>query len=238
LHSGGGYGYSADQRWIPEYGVGAVVLMNQQRGLAASALTNSALELMIRAKYGDVPQVRPIASASRPVVAVARELLRWIEGTYKGGGLVTFRVEEGHLFRVVGDEKHKLDAHSATEFSSGLRKYTFDLDQSGKSKGVHVVDPNYSSNGVEYWAVNDTPTDEPGPNRREWSDYVGQYRGSSYGSNVETNVSIRNGYLYSSWGGGLKLNEYRPGVFFNPDGESVIFLGVRMSLGNRPFIKT
>ena len=238
LHTGGGYGYSADQRWIPEYGIGAVVLMNQQRGLAASALANSALELMIRAKYGEIPQGRPAHSVNSPVIATNTELLRRLEGTYKADGLVTFRVDEGQLFHVAGSETNKLNAHSPTEFTSGHRKYTFDLDERGKPRGVQVVAPNYSSNGVEYWAVNDTPTDQPGPDRREWSKYIGQYTGHSYGSSVEINISRRNGYLYTSWGGVLKLIEYRPGIFFNADGEALIFQGQRMSLGNRPFVKT
>lgn len=238
LHSGGGYGYSADQRWMPDYGIGAVVLTNQQRGLAASALTNSALELMIRAKYGDIPQVRAIASVNRPVFSLAPELLRRLEGTYKAGGLVTFRVEGDQLFQIVGNEKQRLDAHSRTEFTSAQRRYTFDLDRNGKPKGVQVVAPNYNSNGAEYWGFNDSPTDELGPNRREWSDYIGHYAGKSYGSSIETNVSIRNGHLYTNWGGGLRLKEHGQGIFFNAEGEAVIFQGNRMSLGNRPFVKS
>lgn len=78
-----------------------------------------------------------------------------------------------------------------------------------------------------------------------------------YGSLITTKVLLRNDYLYLSWGGGLKLTEYQPGppqfkeagllsnpqstirnsLFFTAEGESVKFVGDRMSLGNRPFFK-
>lgn len=238
LHSGGGYGYSADQRWIPEYGIGAVAVMNQQRGLAASSLTNSALELMIKTKYGEVPRNKPASLTNQSIVSLAPESMKRFEGTYKGGGLVSFEVKDGNLFQVIGNEKQKLDALGPTTFISGPRKYSFELDKRGKPQGVQVIDPGYSGNGVEYWSINDTPTDERGPFQEEWSKYVGQYRGSSYGSSVETNISTKNGYLYTSWSGGLKLKHYRDNVFFDTEGEAVIFQGDRMSLGNRPFVKS
>jgi CubicO group peptidase (beta-lactamase class C family) len=46
-----------------------------------------------------------------------------------------------------------------------------------------------------------------------------------------------NGYLYLRDGGGLKLFEYKPGIFFTADGEAVIFHGDRMLLSNTPYLK-
>src|SRR5262245_46230601 len=50
-------------------------------------------------------------------------------------------------------------------------------------------------------------------------------------------VMIKNGYLYLEGWGGLKLTEYKPGLFFTADGEAVIFQNDRMFLGNRPYLK-
>jgi CubicO group peptidase (beta-lactamase class C family) len=236
LHSGGGYGYSVDQRWIPEYGVGAVVLTNQRVSSPSGSIANRALELMIESKLGSVPKNKPIVYAKKPAISIDAKLLRRLEGTYKNSGN-TFRVEEGSLYRISDKEKFKLDALNPTEFTSGSQKYTFSLDASGKAQGVEVLDPNYSNNGLEYWPVNDSPHDEPGANRSEWRAYVGEYATKSYDGVLKTQVAIKNGYLYLSWNGGLKLGEYKPGLFFTAEGEAVIFQQNKMLLGNRPFLK-
>jgi CubicO group peptidase (beta-lactamase class C family) len=44
-------------------------------------------------------------------------------------------------------------------------------------------------------------------------------------------------FAYVGWQGDLKLTEYKPGLFFTADGESVVFQGDRMLFGNRPFLK-
>ena len=97
------------------------------------------------------------------------------------------------------------------------------LTKKTKAKGVLVIDPDYSSNGAEYWPLNDTPSDPPGPDREVWRKHVGSYVGTSYGREVKTDVLLKNGYLYVSRGGGLRLHEYKPNLFFTTEGEAVIF---------------
>jgi hypothetical protein len=84
---------------------------------------------------------------------------------------------------------------------------------------------------------NNSPDEEAGPNKKEWQDFVGEYSCAVCGSASKASVTIKNGYLYLERSGGLKLIEYKPGVFFTADGEAVIFQGVRMSLFNTPFQK-
>ena len=55
FHGGGGYGYSTDQRWVPEYKFGVVTLSNGDGGDDFVAdLADKALSDMIRAKLGSL----------------------------------------------------------------------------------------------------------------------------------------------------------------------------------------
>ena len=91
--------------------------------------------------------------------------------------------------------------------------------------------------GIEFLPANDLLGEQPGPNRPEWKQVLGEYTGRTHEHISKTTVSVRNGYLYISWQGGLKLIEYKPGLFFTADGEAVSFQGDRMMPGNRPFSK-
>lgn len=234
-HGGGGYGYSAIQMWMPEYQIGAVVLTNSsQGGAVTNTIANRAFDLMVETKAGSVPPIKALKFTDKPTVTVDLQLLRRLEGTYKPrGGLVSFKVQDGNLFYVAGNNAVKLDAHGPTEFTSSIRKFTFYLDESGKPIGVQDSTPS----GVEFLLINDRPGDQVGANKPEWQKFVGEYSNKLYRDTIKTSVAIKNGYLYASWGGELKLTEYELGLFFTADGEAVIFQGDRMSLGNRPFLK-
>jgi CubicO group peptidase (beta-lactamase class C family) len=233
-HNGGGYGYSTSQIWMPEYQLGVVVLTNSaQGGSAASGLAYEALGAMIKAKYSPLPEIPLLRIIDRPIITLEAERLRRLQGNYKHrGGLAVFTLEEGSLYYISGREKLKLNPHSPTEFSASNRKFTFELDKLGRPKGVQL----FALYGVEYWPVSERPDDEAGPNNREWQEYLGDYTSKSFGNIIK--VVIERGYLYlSGWQGGLRLTDYRPGLFFTADGEAVMFQNGRMSLGYRPFQK-
>ena len=233
-HSGGGFGYSTQQYWMPEYNIGVVVMANAQSGSMVQGIADRALLLMMQAKNGAVPRDKPVTYAVAPVVTLSAPHLHQLEGTYKSrNNLVTFRVEDGSLVYVFGNDKLKLEAHSPVEFTSANRKYVFSLDEAGNARGVLFL----SLYETDYMPINDRPSDQVGVPRPEWQAYVGEYQGQLYGSPVTTRVFLKNGYLYVSWGGGLKLTEDQPGLFFTTEGESVSFAGDRMSLGNRPFVR-
>src|SRR5262249_41621920 len=223
------------QWWIPEHQVGIVILTNSAQGGAITGGTaERVLQQMIEAKYGYSPRGEPIKFTDKPIITAETKLLQRLEGTYKPrGGVVTFKVKEGSLYTISGNNEVKLNAHSPTEFTSPGRKYTFELSQEGKPKGLNM----FSGGGVEFMPINDCPNDEPGLNKQEWQNFVGEYTGKIYGDTIKTKVMIKNGCLYLSRDGGLKLIEYKPGLFFTADGEAVIFEKDRMSLGNRPFLK-
>src|SRR5262245_24537329 len=239
-HGGGGYGYNSYLSWLPEYQIGVVVLANAIR-LADNLpweISDKALAMMTQAKHGPALTDKPLVPSGGPIVSLKAEQLRRLEGTYshRAGSVLTFKVEEGALFYIYGGSKVKLNAHSATEFTFSTQTFSFHLDRAGKVTGVLVQG---FRNVGEFMPINDHPDDPPGPNRPEWQAYVGEYTGKLFGTSFPSRatVSIKNGYLYVKREGWLKLTEYEPGLFFSSDGESVRFLGDRMSYANQPFVK-
>jgi CubicO group peptidase (beta-lactamase class C family) len=236
-HSGGGLGFSAEQRWIPAYGVGVIVLANQQENANTSGVAGSVIQLMLRAKLGAEPENAPPERDGQTGVNVAHERLRRLEGEYKSSGpLVTFAVRDGRLHHITGTDTIGLTALDENEFFVGRRVYRFREGSGGGVSGVEVIDPNYSSNGNEFWALNRSPRDRPVPNRPEWSAYVGQYEVTSYGTRWVVSVSVRGGYLETSWRGGLRLTQFSPRLFFTPEGEVFEFRSDgALIVGNRRF---
>jgi CubicO group peptidase (beta-lactamase class C family) len=106
----------------------------------------------------------------------------------------------------------------------------------GEQPGAAMVyHQNYGNSYNNFYFFNDSPTDEPGPDKLEWDKYVGQYdfvvKGEKLGS-VE--VTRRNGYLYY---GEQKLTEYEEGLFFMYDGWELNFNGPTPRAGHLPIVK-
>jgi len=238
-HGGLGYGYNSYLSWLPDYQIGVVVLANAARltDNLAWEVSNQALLMMTQAKYGSTLLDKPLSPSGGPIVSLQAEQLRRLEGTYshQAGSVVTFKIEADALFFIWGGSKVKLDAHSATEFTSDTHTFIFQLDRAGMVKGVLAQGWRHVG---EFWPINDHPDDPPGPNKPEWQAYVGEYSGKLGGAIPwRATVSIKNGYLYVKRDGWLKLTEYEPGLFFSSDGEPVRFQGDRMSSANQPFVK-
>jgi hypothetical protein len=231
FHGGGGYGYSTDQRWVPEYRVGVATLTNGDGGDEFVAdLAGQVLNEMIRAKRGGLPPDRPLPWTREPIVTPSREELRRLEGTYLvGAQLTAFRLEGDRLHVVRGKRAEPLDAHSPTRLSRGANLYEFLLDRRGRVR--EALNPG--DNGVSFLIPNDAPTDPPGPARPEWDRFAGVYQAKAYGQDDEVRVAPKNGYLY--WDGRLKLAEFRPGLFFTADGDSVQFREDAVDFANRRY---
>lgn len=226
---------------MPEHKIGVVLLTNQDAAHNAPELSSRVVELMLAAKLGALPKNKPVSPTDKPDVSPDESALRRFEGTYLlyEGILFRFKYEKGNLFHIVGSDKLKLDALSPIEFAFGSRRYKFSLGESGKPKGVQIIDdyydPQTAETSVIYLPVNDTPTDARGSNKPEWSRLVGKYAGTFFGSASEAKVSLENGYLYSN--GELRLAEIKPDSFIRADGEAVIFKDEQLSVGNKIYVR-
>jgi CubicO group peptidase (beta-lactamase class C family) len=246
LHAGGGAGYLTSQMWTPEYQVGVVVLTNSESGNPSNIAAEVLLQ-MIEAKYGPDSQTAPAKLADKPIITVDTKLLQRLAGTYKfstyqeafKGYLATFKVKEDGLYLVPETYEVRLNAHGPTEFTKRGFKFIFILDEKGKPRGVQYLYPSASGYSVEFWPFNDNPDEEAGPDKKEWHGLVGEYSRYKINTHGSPNINVmtKNGYLYFKDQGGLKLDEYKPGLFFTPDGEAVVFQGDRMLYGNVPYLK-
>ncbi len=167
FHGGGGYGYSTDQRWVPEYGLGVVVLSNGAEGDNFVAdLADRALQAMIRAKRGNLQPDEAFPWTREPVLSLRPEQLRRLEGSYMvGAQLIVFRVEGDRLHILRGKRDEPIVAHSPTRFSRGGDLYEFLLDDRERVRELR----NHGDNGVSYFVPNDSPGEPGGPAKPEWA---------------------------------------------------------------------
>jgi len=237
-HAGAGAGYRTYHMWTPEYQVGVVVLMNSESG-DPQRIALGVFQQMIEAKYGPDSRTGSTKFTDKPIITVDTKLLQRLEGTYqlREELLVAFKVKKDGLYVVSGTNEGRLNAHSPNEFSFRGSKFTFILDEKSRPKGVQVLSSSGYDSNVEFMPFNDNPDEGAGPNKKEWQDFVGEYSHEADGDTFNVSVMIKNGYLYLDRLGGLKLFEYKPGLFFTPDGEAVIFPGDRMSLFNYGYTK-
>jgi CubicO group peptidase (beta-lactamase class C family) len=240
-HGGHGFGISTHYRLLPEHKIGVVLLTNQDVAHHAPDLAGHVIELMLTAKLGALPKNKPVITSGMAVVSPDEAALKRLEGTYllSEGILFHFKYEKGGLFHIVGGERQKLDAYSPTDFTRRGRRYKFTLNDNGRPKGVQILDSDYdpqtAENSVIRLSVNDTPADERGPNKPEWSRLVGKYSGTFIGGGSQIKVSVKNGHLYLN--DGLKMTEVRPDLFVTADGEAIIFKGEQLSVGNKLYSK-
>jgi len=239
-HGGLGYGISAHYRFLPEHGIGVVLLTNQDAAHNAPDLASRIIELMLAARLGAVPKNQPL-NPGKSTITLDDSALRRLEGTYLlyEGIVFRFKYERGKLFHLVGNEKLELEAHSSTEFTRGSRRYRFVLAENGKPKGVQIFDPYYdpqtAENSVTYLPVNDTPADKGGLIKPAWSRHIGGYAGTFIDATTEAKVSLENGYLYLNRA--QRLTEARPDLFFTADGDAVIFKDAALTVGNKLYSK-
>lgn len=220
-HSGGGFGYSAIQTWVPAHGLGIAILANSPDANTAG-LSAATLEAFLREKLGYLPAWTRPPEVDLPVIPLPAGLLDRLTGTYKGRwGVLSLARNGTSLVATTTGVVIPLNAHSETLFSSpnndGPVILQFRLDESGNA--ISATQP-----GDETWFVNDRPGEPAGPDLPEWARYEGRYA-QGYAS---YRIERRNGYLYALQGTDpVKLAEYRPGLFFTPDGHSFLFDGDR-----------
>ena len=257
-HGGGGFGYNTIMKWIPEYKLGIVILSNAINN-DVYQLADQALMLEQELKTGIAPQrpQRPTGSTvGKPAVTLDERVLRNLQGTYRGRFfMASFEVRDGSLhLDYIGGKSTKLRAVSATEFSDDSSEdnntWTFQLDASGKPKGVLLL----GDRGAEYLPLNDQPNENRGPDRAEWKAWTGVYAesiigavwqpaGRAYvatviGPEFKIEVAVRNGYLYLIDGeSALKLTEWKPDLFFTSVGDTVQFQPGRAIIGNVAYLR-
>lgn len=232
-HGGGGYGYSTMQAWLPEYRIGVVVLANAGDIGFSDELANEVFRKMLEIKNPSLA-TQAKAKNQNKNFAQSSEAPKKFEGNYKTyNRVVSVLAENRTLVLQRGNNKTTLKPTDKNTFATESGELLlFSFNKNGIPKVVSI-----GSGGVDTWFLNDRKDEPKGDFRAEWKKYLGSYRIGAYGNEFETKIYEQNGYLFSSRNGGTKLIPFSNGLFFTPDGESVIFRDDKMLFGNRPAVK-
>ncbi len=222
-HAGAGHGFFGWMGAYPELKIGVVLLTNsQQRNLTEDSFRMIIDEAIFR-RYGPNPTPRPAKEemtllsdidprvmsvigkygTKSPEIYFENEELKI--SIFGNSFPIEFFDDNGEIIGLFGD-------NLAVKFLPPLK------DQKGAMMFYHRY---YGNSNWNYYFFNESPFDEPGPDKPEWGKYVGEYESVYHGRIIfKVNISRKNGYLYF---GGQKMKEHLPDLFFTYDGYSVDF---------------
>jgi CubicO group peptidase (beta-lactamase class C family) len=222
-HEGGGRGFGTHLIFYPELGFGVVVLTNREYHGLTGYLGRVVVNGPVINRHGPLPVADPRLESMQPV-AVDDFRVRSILGRYGDSPGIALKFEnqtlglrmpDGRLAPVsLYDDGVRLVAiYDATGEARFLEKIG---DQPGS---MMTLNRTHSNSNFHYLDFNDAPGDPPGPDKPEWTRFVGEYDVMWDGRPDGTaTIEIRNGYLYYSDG---KCREHEPGLFFRYDGETL-----------------
>ena len=224
-HEGGGRGFASHMILYPELGLGVITLTNKEyQGLTGyegrvimsgpilnrfglTPVADSGVESMKQLDPND-PRLRPILGryGDSPGVVVGFENgvlgLRSSETSFSP---LAFYEDGGELVGMYGST---MEARFLSPVGS-------------RPGSMMTVNRTVSNSNSHYLDFNDSALDPPGPAKPDWQEHFGEYEvlwEDELGSTAT--VEIRNGHLYFRDG---KCQEYKPGLFFLYDGETLDF---------------
>jgi CubicO group peptidase (beta-lactamase class C family) len=240
-HSGGGYGFSTSMAYFPELKIGIITLANSNNSPINQVRV---LEVVMEAieKISGPPVPHPpgpsVGADAQPldkedprvqkVTGLYTNLVRIAEkdgelGIFFGGDFypLKFYVDQGKLVGVFGK-------NSELRFKPNLGVLPGTLCQLNRETG--------SCSWFDF-IRHIGPLDRPGPDKPEWRNYLGRYRGLVWGRMAGPRfvVDITDGYLTVNAG---RCEEYLPGLFFTRDGEALDLRGTNPSFRNIALIRT
>jgi len=231
---GDGPGYLSLHQLFPRLGIGWVMSSNQS--INSFPFMNSVAtkieEYMVKAKLGELPkdldvkdQLPQRKSVSLDVSTLDRLSGRYVSRMTK----INVKNENGDLVFQYKGEPNKLTPISETEFTSDTTPLiTFNLDQDKRPITATLLPKNGYTTVLDY---DGGPSDPQGPDKSEWSLYLGYYMFDFGVLCWYYAVQVVEGHLTLVTGGdGFRLNEYAPGLFFTSDGQSVEFTKKSMIL--------
>lgn len=220
-HSGSGFGFNTNMVWNPEYQVSLIILTNNGNHNILGNLTIQIIDKIIMMKGGPRKyQQINVENKNKALNQVDLPSLKQFAGNYLGRNEqlsvtidpdVSFRFNEGNpeLVRFIA-----LD-----ECILGNYYYRFVSTHQTPAYIIRVSD-GYN------WIYNDGPSDQPGPDKKEWEKYLGEYELIKWGQKqLKLKIFRKNGYLYAGNYFQYKLHEYQPGLFFSSTGVSIEFKG-------------
>jgi CubicO group peptidase (beta-lactamase class C family) len=220
-HGGGGFGFLSVMRWIPELGLGIVILTNSvNHSNVHGNLADQIMDKLIALKStGKQTQPSLKSRKDKAPIEMSPDALKNLAGFYQGRSLAfQVKIKDDKLGIELMKKFYPLIFYSDNEASTENYDYKFILNENGRPS--YLIRFYDSSN----WDYNEGPDDKPGPNKPEWKKYLGTYRFKQYGKLRGTHrLYVKNGYMYFDR---LRLvEEHQPGLFFSSTGEALDFRG-------------
>jgi CubicO group peptidase (beta-lactamase class C family) len=222
-HSGGGRGFQSQMIVFPEHQFGVLLLTNKDgHGLTEGPVQHH-VDGLIRQRLGPNPDLEPGTEGMRQLPPEDPRI-QSILGRYWDGDNWTVGVENGivglrtssqsfYPLTFYDDEGELVGVYGA---SAEIRFLPSFGDQRGSLLSIDRRLLNCS-----YRSFNDSPADPPGPGKKEWKAYLGEYE-ILWGNEPMASVRItqRKSHLYY---GEARCIEHAPGLFFTCDGEALDF---------------
>jgi len=220
-HNGGGFGFMSAFSFYPQAGLAWFACFNQPSPEGYEALEDDVCDEILQRAYGKKKPLRPDAKT----IDVPKQAQEQFVGNYLGRGGEMYRIErvDGVLGMKVEDNFHPLNFTSPIDayIANGAGAVaTLHLEPANDLRPKFLRAPRGPSFGdLDY---NDGPADAPGPDKKEWRKYVGEYRLLVWGKLQDPlEVHIKNGHLYLDER--KLIVEHEPGLFFSADGEALDF---------------
>jgi CubicO group peptidase (beta-lactamase class C family) len=237
-HGGGGFGFRCQMKWLPDLGYGVMVMTNSQdHNNVNENLTEEILLKIVELATGK-KKSGPSDWLIRhlPETSVGPGFLPDnLEGIYNGtNDDMKFLIRDSVFGYVSGTSFVPLKPVTPVEFISRDYLYRFHVDVSGTA--ISVVRPY---DGVQ-WNFSEGRYDRKGPEKEQWRQYEGTYIRKRFGRAERFYiVKMNNGRLHFIGDGqdGV-LTEFRPGMFYIPNGEVVDFTNKQATYRNIKLYKT
>jgi CubicO group peptidase (beta-lactamase class C family) len=183
-HTGAVYGFSSSLVVIPEEGIAAIVLANEDVAMGpVRHLSNVALAAMLETKTDDPPTPEPERlqlshDALQAFVGAYESESYWAEVTYEAGKILANI--SGQPMRLDAIESLKFEANGRTVYRA---KVSFQKNEAGEVSGFTALGQQFRR--VTAQQVHECPT--------AWQSYLGSY-GPEF---IPLVISIRHGHLYA-----------------------------------------
>lgn len=202
-HEGDAIGFSSIIKWFPELNIGIVILFNSRTTLKLADDIFNYLFTEMKITFNKNQIIDSIVKQSKQV-APNNEYV----GSYESFKIY---IKDGKSF-IQFNEKDIYDlnfiSQSAAyyESSSGQKNILrFCKGQKGQKDFAYSMTRGFAYNKIE-------EVISSGPNKTEWTKYIGQYERKRWGQVNDTiSISLKNGYL---WFNNTQLDEVDNGVFY------------------------
>jgi len=232
-HAGGGYGFTSIMLMFPEKKLGVVLLTNIGDESSIWALRNTVKQTIV-GKCGDTP-IESTDDLCLTMLEPEEPRVQSVIGRYGDENGYVIKYENNVVGIQIGQNTfYPLTFYDHEGELVGLygnfSEVRFLPDYHGKHGSMMLVDRRSSNHYFNIKDFNDCPSDPPGPDKADWSEFVGDYELLRNGQPIgDFSVTIRNGYLYA---GENRCMEYKPGLFFTYEGEVIDFSGTTPSAMN------